>query len=334
VPFAEPLLHSRRNLAHGPTPLDHAPRFSASVGRQVWIKRDDIGSAGYAGNKIRKLEYIAAEADADGVDTFVIVGALQSNAARAVAALAAATGRRCIIVVPGARPAARTPEGNHLLSLLFGAELRFSGNSDWAATEEHAAAMLAELRGGGRTVMVLPPGCSSPIGVIGFVAAYRELLDQIRSLEAPPAAIVHASGSGGTAAGLHLGRSLYGGPPIVSVDVGRLFVDIRQRIAALATEAATALGAPRAVDEADVNLTFGFVGDGYSVPTAEGLDAIRLLARTEGVVCDPVYSGKALAAVASARAHIPEGPVVFWHTGGAQSVLTCEASGQLLPDCV
>jgi 1-aminocyclopropane-1-carboxylate deaminase/D-cysteine desulfhydrase-like pyridoxal-dependent ACC family enzyme len=316
-------------LTPTPTPLDMAPRFSAEIGREVWIKRDDIGSIGLAGNKVRKLEYIAAQADDEGIDAFIVVGALQSNAARAVAALAAATGRRCVIAVPGEKQPVQSPEGNLLLSLLFGAEIRFVGATEWAEAEHAAGEIAAEIESTGQHAMLLPTGASSPLGAASFVAAHQELLMQLDRLDTAPALIVHASSSGGTAAGLHLGQLNRGGPRILSVDVGRLFPDVRSRIAELATLAAEVLGAPRAVACDDISITFDFVGDGYAIPTVECLAAIRLLARTEGIVCDPVYSGKALAAICSGHLPGSSGPVVFWHTGGAQSVLTA-AAGQLL----
>lgn len=320
----------RRALMFGPTPLDLAPRFSAAVGREVWIKRDDIGSLGYAGNKVRKLEFIAAQADDEGTDAFVVVGALQSNAARAVAALAAASGRRCIIVVPGQEHPLAPAEGNLLLSLLFGAEIRFAGVAGWSGAEEFAVATAADLDASGTRCMQLPTGCSSPLGTASFVAAHSELMVQLNRLKKRPALVIHASSSGGTAAGLHLGRLQHGGPRVLSVDVGRLFPDVTDRIARLATAAADVLGEPCRVEPSDIAITFDFVGAGYAVPTPEGLAAIRLLAQTEGIVCDPVYSGKALAAICSGTLGDDGEPVVFWHTGGAQSVLTRGAGLELL----
>ena len=156
----------------------------------------------------------------------------------------------------------------------------------------------------------------------------EELLGQLgeAGLDAA-AAIVHASSSCGTAAGLLLGRALHGGPPIVSVDVGRLFEPVEERILGLAAGAAELLGHDRRVGPGDLGVTYDFIGDGYAAPTRDGVEAIRLLARTEGIVCDPVYSGKALAAVASVPG---AGPVVFWHTGGAQSVFTTAAVDALV----
>jgi len=159
------------------------------------------------------------------------------------------------------------------------------------------------------------------------VAAHGELLRQLSGAGLDPAAIVHASSSCGTAAGLLLGRALHGGPPIVSVDVGRLFEPVEDRILGLAAGAAELLGVGARVGPGDLGVTYDFIGEGYAEPTPECLEAIRLLAATEGIVCDPVYSGKALAAVPSAPG---AGPVVFWHTGGAQSVFTSAAAEALV----
>jgi 1-aminocyclopropane-1-carboxylate deaminase/D-cysteine desulfhydrase len=306
------------------TPLEPAPRFGAAIGREVWLKRDDVGSVGRAGNKIRKLMALADEVEAQGADTLVIVGARQSNAARATAALCAARGWSCVVVVPDDPPGAGArPEANALLGELFGARYEYLGaGTGWAEAEaaSHAVA--------GNTY-VLPAGASSPRGALGFVAAWAELLEQLEVIGLDPAAVVHASTSGGTSAGLHVGRARDGGPPIVSIDVGRLYGDdTLPRLTALA--GATAALAGTAAPGAPA-VSFAHVGAGYGAYTDAGLDAIRLLARTEGVVCDPVYSGKALGALVAGDALIPgDGPLVFWHTGGAQSVFSARVTEALL----
>lgn len=315
-------------LFPAPTPLEPAPRFSEAIGREVWLKRDDVGSIGYAGNKIRKLSRLVAEVQERGADTLVIVGARQSNAARATAALCAARGWRCVVVVPDDPPAAdAVPEANALLGELFGARYEYLGaGTGWAEAE-------AASRDVGGDTYVLPAGASSPLGALGFVDAHAELLEQLDGAELAPAAVVHASTSGGTAAGLHVGRALRGGPPIASIDVGRLYGDdTLPRLASLATDAAALLDdGPHAFAIGDLAVSFAHVGEGYGVYTEAGLSAIRMLARTEGVVCDPVYSGKALGALISGDPLIPaEGPIVFWHTGGAQSVFAARPAGALL----
>jgi 1-aminocyclopropane-1-carboxylate deaminase/D-cysteine desulfhydrase len=319
------MMAPRVALTPTPTPLQPAPRFGAAIGRAVWIKRDDIGSIGYAGNKVRKLEFLAPELE--GADTLLIVGARQSNAARATAAFAASTGRRCVVVVPAAAPdPPPAAEGNALLGALFGVEFHHLGPVDWAAAEAASAELATELERAGARCAVLPAGCSSPRGTLGFVAAHEELLRQLAQAGVAAEAIVHASSSCGTAAGLLLGRALHGGPPILSVDVGRLFEPVEERILRLADGAAELIGREARLTPADLGVTYDFIGDGYARPTEECLGAIRLLAATEGIVCDPVYSGKALAAVASAPG---TGPVVFWHTGGVQAVFTAEHAAAL-----
>ena len=322
----------RTPLTPTPTDVHLLPRFSEAVGAEVWIKRDDIGSVGYAGNKVRKLEYLAQEAEETGADTLVIVGAEQSNAARTTAAFAAATGRRCVVVVPGEGSGA-APEANHLLDVLFGAELEYVGDLDFPATEARSREIAEDLRNAGATPMVLPAGCSSPRGAFGFAAAYAELVEQLEARDAKVSAIYHASSSGGTAAGLALGRAVAGdgAPRVRSIDVGRLFPGMEQRIAGLATDAASLAGLDIAVPAGDIDLTYDHVGAGYAALTGEAREAIRLLARTEGLVCDPVYSGKGLAGlIADVRDGRAEGPVLFWHTGGAQSVFRRRFADEIL----
>jgi 1-aminocyclopropane-1-carboxylate deaminase/D-cysteine desulfhydrase-like pyridoxal-dependent ACC family enzyme len=311
------------------TPLEPAPRFGAAIGREVWIKRDDVGSVGYAGNKIRKLMALVEEVEARGADTLVIVGARQSNAARATAALCAARGWSCVVVVPDdPPPEGARPEANAMLGELFGARYEFLGaGTGWAESERASHEVAAALPG---KAYVLPAGASSPRGALGFAAAWAELLEQLEVLGLDPAAVVHASSSGGTSAGLHVGRALHGGPPIVSIDVGRLYGDdTLPRLTALAAETAALAGG--ATGSVEPVVSFAHVGEAYGVYTAAGLDAIRLLARTEGIVCDPVYSGKALGALVTGDALIGgDGPLVLWHTGGAQSVFSARVTEALL----
>jgi D-cysteine desulfhydrase family pyridoxal phosphate-dependent enzyme len=307
----------REPLAALPTPLHRLPRFGAAIGAEVWIKRDDAGPVGLAGNKVRKLEFVLAAARRDGADAIVIVGAEQSNACRAAAAACAQLGLRCVLVLSGDEPGRAS--GNLLLDRLYGAEVRFAGTTDWAALADAAAAAGDELRAGGATPYRLPAGASSPLGAVGFAVAFFELLDQLEAAGLEPATLVHASSSGGTHAGLVAGRRVAGhGPRIHAIGVADdIHPDMPAAYAELATGALGLLGGDGTIGTGDLWLDMGFLGPGYAVPTDEANDAIRLLARTEGIVCDPVYSGKALAGlVAAARAGALDGPVVFWHTGG------------------
>jgi D-cysteine desulfhydrase family pyridoxal phosphate-dependent enzyme len=307
----------RAPLAPLPTPLVPAPRFSAAVGAEVWVKRDDIGALGLAGNKVRKLEFVLGDARRDGADAIVIVGAEQSNACRAAAAACAQLGLRCVLVLSGDAP--ERPAGNLLLDRLYGAEVRFAGTTDWGALARAADDASAALRADGATPYTLPVGASSALGAVGFAVAWVELLEQLDAVDVAATTIVHASSSGGTHAGLLAGRALTErGPRVRAIGVADdIYPDMAGRYAELATGAARLLGASAEIAPADVGIDFGFLGPGYAVPTREAVAAIRLLARTEGIVCDPVYSGKALAAVvAGAAARELDGPTVFWHTGG------------------
>ncbi|MEA2249334.1 MAG: D-cysteine desulfhydrase [Solirubrobacteraceae bacterium] len=322
----------RASLAALPTPLHRLPRFSEAIGADVWIKRDDVGSLGLAGNKVRKLEFVLGAARANGADVVVIVGAEQSNAARAAAAACAQLDMRCVLVLSGDEPA--RPSGNLLLDHLFGAEVRFAGTKEWAALAQFAEEVEAQLRREGATPYALPAGASSPLGAIGFAVAWSELLGQLDAAGVRPSAVIHAASSGGTHAGLVAGRHLTGGGPRVRgiLVADDIYPDMAGQYAALAREAGRLLGADVPVTAGDLWLDDRFLGEGYAVPSPEAVEAIQLLARTEAVVCDPVYSGKALAAlVASARAGELDGPTVFWHTGGWHALFAPRFSEAVLP---
>ena len=307
----------RVSLASLPTPLQRAPRLSEELGIELWLKRDDVGSLGLAGNKVRKLEFALGAAVAGGATAVVTLGAAQSNHCRATAAACAALGLRCVLVLRGAPPHA--PSGNLLLDELLGADVRFAGTEDWVEVAGRAFAAGEELRAAGETPAVLPAGCSSPEGALGFVAAWSELREQLDVHGVEAAAIVHAATSGGTHAGLLAGRALAGGGPEVrGFDVGRLTDDTDGFVAGLARDTAALLGADLTFE---VALDASQLGRGYGAFTDAATEAIRLVARAEGVLLDPVYSGKAMAGlVADARAGRLDGPVVFWHTGGGPSL--------------
>jgi 1-aminocyclopropane-1-carboxylate deaminase/D-cysteine desulfhydrase-like pyridoxal-dependent ACC family enzyme len=315
-PFAALADRPRAALATLPTPLEPAPRLSEALGAEVWLKRDDVGSLGLAGNKVRKLEFTFGEALAQGKGAVVTLGAPQSNHARTTAAAAARLGLRAVLVMRGADPGGPAT-GNLLLDALFGAEVRYTGTDDWAQLAATVDAIARE-----EDAYPMPAGASSPVGALGFVAAYAELLGQLDAAGIAPDRLYHASSSGGTHAGLLLGHALAGrGPRPVGFDVARIVDDARGLIAWLADEAGALLGAAPGPKAADVLLDHSQLGDAYGAFTPAGIEAIRLVARTEGVALDPVYSGKGMAGlVADARAGRLDGPVVFWHTGGGPSL--------------
>jgi len=328
-PFAALGARPRARLTTLPTPLERAPRLSRELGVDVWLKRDDVGSLGLVGNKVRKLEFTLGEAVAGGADTVVTLGAPQSNHARATASAAARLGLHAVLVMGGAASTG-PPTGNLLLDALFGAEVIYADTEDWAqlAAAVEAAAQERE------NAYALPAGGSSPVGALGFAAAYAELLGQLESAGLQARAIYHASTSGGTHAGLMLGHALAPhGPPPVGFDVGQIVPDASGLVAWLANEAGALLGADVALTDDEAHLDLSQLGDGYGTFTDAGIEAIRLLAETEGVVLDPVYSAKGMAGlIADARAGRIEGPVVFWHTGGGPSLFAAGWGERLLRD--
>lgn len=298
-------------------------RFSEEVGAEVWCKRDDIGSIGLAGNKVRKLEVELAHAVAQGAEHLVAEGSRLSNATRAVAAAAATIGVDCTLVLCHDEP--RTPVSNLMLDGLFGADLRFVGDVGWQQLAEHASVVEQELRASGEHVYRLPIGCASQRSCLGFAMAFVELQQQMSEHDRPVGSIVHASSSGGTHAGLTLGRELTGASTqllgvIVAKDV---YDDVAGQYLSFAQGGAKLLGADLDLDlyPADLDLTEAYLGEGYGLPAEGTMEAVDLLARTEGIVVDPVYSAKAVAAIIdrSKRQDLTE-PIVFWHTGGMHAM--------------
>jgi 1-aminocyclopropane-1-carboxylate deaminase/D-cysteine desulfhydrase-like pyridoxal-dependent ACC family enzyme len=303
-------------LGHYPTPVEELPRLRATLGGgpRLLIKRDDAIPFGWGGNKVRKLEIVAARAHADGADTLITTGGVQSNHCRVTAAAAAKLGMKCAIVANGAPPA--TPTANALLVRLLGAEVHYV-----AARDERAPAMEAiadELRGAGRKPFIIPLGASTPLGALGLIAGVAELVEQIR----PPDAIVHATSSGGTQAGLVVGCRLFG---LHTRVIGISADDPVGTIQAVVSSIITGMGQYLDVDgrdllpDAPVEVDDSFVGEGYGVPTPASTEAIELLARTEAIFLDHTYTGKAMAGLI---AYVRGGrfrddqTVLFWHTGG------------------
>lgn len=315
----------RVTLAPLPTPLQRLDRFSEAIGAEVWCKRDDIGSPALAGNKVRKYELVLASALAAGADTLITTGATQSNSARTGAAAAARLGMRCVLLLTGEAPADRT--ANLLLDSLLGAEVHFAGAVGWQELGPLLERCAADQRAAGRRPFIAPVGASSARGALGFALAYLELLDQLDAIgpafATSTVAVVHTTTSGGTHAGLVVGRALAArGPRVIGIDAGRVLADPAEGLARLAGAAAAELEADITFNAADIDVRLEHAGPAYGAITGEAVAAIRLLARTEGIVCDPVYSGKGLAGlVAMARdGAFTEGPVVFWHTGGWHAV--------------
>lgn len=307
----------RITLAQTPTPLQHLERLSNHLGVDFWMKRDDMtGDIGLSGNKVRKLEYLMAEALDRGATHVLTTGGPQSNHARATAAVCARLGLQCVLVLAGTEPEGRT--GNLLLDELFGAEIRFPG----AVTAEDQARCLAEaaaeLESAGARPYVVPVGGSTPLGALGSYHCYAEITGTLPG----EAWVCCATGSGGTHAGLILGAALHGKAiRVQGFSVWQPASYLEPVTAEIVRGAAALMGVP--APEAQVNVDGAYLGPRYGKASPAGLEAIRLLARLEGIVMDHVYTGKAMAGVLDyvRKGLIPKGErVVFVHTGGAPAI--------------
>jgi D-cysteine desulfhydrase family pyridoxal phosphate-dependent enzyme len=302
-------------LAHYPTPVERLARLEAALGGgpRLFVKRDDAIPFGYGGNKVRKLELVARAALAEGADTFITVGGLQSNHARVTAAAAARLGLRAVLVLNGPRPATLT--GNLLLDHLFGADVHYVGAREERELEmEHLA---ERLRAEGRRPYTIPLGASTPLGAVAFARAIGELTTQL-----VPDVIFHSTSSAGTQAGLVAGCAAHNlATRVVGVSADDGAADIGARVAALIKGMASLLNVdPQALlRPGNIEVDDGFVGEGYGRATAASREAAALLARTEALLVDHTYTAKALAAlIARVREgrFRPDQTVLFWHTGG------------------
>lgn len=289
-------------------------RRALGGGPRLLVKRDDALPFAFGGNKVRKMQLVAADALNAGADTLITSGGIQSNHARVTAAAAAKLGLHCILVVNGSQP--NHPTGNALLDSLLGAEIRYVDDRSWRAPGMEAAA--DELRKAGRKPYIIPIGASTPLGACGFVGAAAELRAQV---ETPPDVIVHSTSSGGTQAGLIAGcASAMPGTHIIGVSADESSASLEATIRDLLHGMPALLGMPKGhFAGARVEVDDRFVGGGYGVPTAESRAAIELLARTEAIFLDPTYTAKAMAgliALLRAGAFREDQTVLFWHTGG------------------
>jgi 1-aminocyclopropane-1-carboxylate deaminase/D-cysteine desulfhydrase-like pyridoxal-dependent ACC family enzyme len=281
---------------------------------RVLVKRDDQTGLALGGNKARKLQYLLKDAIERGCDTLVTAGGAQSNFARMTAAAAARCGMACHLVLGGSEPS--HVSGNLVLDRLFGAELHFAGTEDWSVLEAEVKRIAAEA---GPRAYAMPIGGATPVGALAYVAAADELLGQ---MERPPDWIVVADGSGGTHAGLLAG--LPASTRVLGVDVSRPPVPLTVTVPKLAAKTAALAGRPAPAGEV---IIADHCGPKYASITAECQEAVRLAAHSEGLVLDPVYTGKAMAGlIAAARAGTISGTVVFLHTGGAVALFADEFS--------
>lgn len=327
----------RTSLGFYPTPLHKLERLSAELGVNIYLKRDDLsGVSTFGGNKMRKLEYLLGDALAQGADTVFTYGATQSNHAMQTVAAACKCGLHPVLyLVSVVEPDKETLRANLLLDYIYGAEVhivQMEPGEEEADAEARSFAMGAEhverLRAEGKHPYDVPMGGASPVGSVGFAGGLIELEEQCASAGIKPDYLYHASGTGGTLAGLAAGRALLGADMrIVSVAVSPKDEGYEARTADLANRALGVIGASNdvRVSAEDLQVERGYFAPGYEIPNEWGNGAIRRLARTEGVLMDTVYSGKAFGGLLDhiERGIVPQGStVVFWHTGGATALFS------------
>ncbi len=313
----------RLHLAHLPTPLEPMERLTRLLGGpRLWIKRDDCTGLATGGNKTRKLEFLMGEALAEGADCVITQGAVQTNHGRQTAAIAARLGLRCIILLEH-RVTTEDPDylynGNVLLDRLLGAELRdYPSGGDMNAALEPVA---AEVRAAGGRPYLIPGGGSNVTGALGYVACAEELLYQANARSLRIDYVVHATGSAGTQAGLVAGlEAMSSGIPVLGIGVRAPREKQEENVHRLAEAVAERIGLKGGIRRERVIANCDYVGAGYGIPTPGMIEAVELFARQEGILLDPVYSGKGAAGLIDLvrKGYFSKSDnVVFVHTGGA-----------------
>jgi len=316
----------RLHFAHLPTPLEPMPALSKALGGpNLWIKRDDCTGLAGGGNKTRKLEFLLAEALDQSADTIITQGATQSNHARQTAAIAAKLGLECHLLLEdrtGSDSVDYNYNGNVILDQLFGASLtKVAADTDMNAAMETLA---AKLRDDGKKPYIIPGGGSNEIGALGYVNAALEIVHQANSQSLKIDHVVHATGSAGTQAGLVTGlMAMNSQIPVLGIGVRAPKEKQEANVFGLAERTADYIGAAGTVQRSDIVANCNYVGDGYGIPTYGMLEAVSMLARTEAILLDPVYSGKGMAGLIDLirnKEFADDANIVFLHTGGAQGL--------------
>jgi len=316
----------RRRYADGPTPLQPLARLSKALGGpNLFIKRDDQLGFAAGGNKVRKLEFVVADALEKGADFLITCGAVQSNHCRLTLAAAVREGLKCGLVLEERVPGSYKPEasGNNFLYRLMGVDRIkvVPGGSDMM---EAMNAMAEEVKAQGGHPYLIPGGASNPLGALGYMACAQETLSQAFDMGLRIEHVVCASGSAGTHAGLLIGFwGTRSGVPVVGMNVSRKKTQQEELVFKLARETAALAGIDGELPRDAVLCFDDYVGPGYSLPTAGMVEAVKMLARTEAVLLDPVYTGKAMAGLIDLvrKGFFKKGEnVVFLHTGGAPAL--------------
>jgi len=308
----------RIKFAHLPTPVEPLPRLSTELaGPNLFVKRDDLTGLAFGGNKIRKLEYLLAEAQSHGARTIITAGAVQSNHCRQTAAACAHLNFDCILILSGKKPSSVT--GNLLLDQLFNARIIFTSQQERDLTLQKT---FQEAWESGKRPYLIPYGGSNTTGATAYTFAMKELLDQ----NYQPDWIIFASSSAGTQAGLVVGARLFGFKGnILGISVDETEADLKAHVASLASETADFLGEKINFLPQDIMVSADYLGGGYGVMGVPEIEAMRLFARQEGLLLDPVYTGRAAAGLIDLIRKgffKREENVLFWHTGGTPALFS------------
>ena len=323
----------RLNLANLPTPIEPLQHLSGQYGKPLYIKRDDYTGTEVSGNKIRKLEFAIAEALALGAKTLITCGGLQSNHARATAAAARKLGLDVHLVLRS--EASPEPEGNYLLDILLGAKITLLAPDVFSARHTEVMSELkAKYDAAGTPAYILPIGASNGIGNFGYCHAFEEILAQERSLGITFDTIVCTVGSGGTYGGLFLGNLLSGqNRKIVGINISATADYFQTEIARIVNDSLGMLDMPQSVTPEAIHIIDGYAGLGYALSQPEEIDFIRSIAMKEGIILDPVYTGKAFRGLVT---ELEKGTfsdaqhILFIHTGGMMGFVPNYL--KLLPD--
>ena len=309
----------RIRLANLPTPLHELPRLGRELGGpRIYIKRDDLTSLVLGGNKVRKLEFLIADAIQQGCDTVITAGRSQSNHACLTAAAALQSGIHPVLLLFDDHPT--TDVGNLFIDRLLNAECRFFPEKEYERVETFLSQVAEELRSKGKHPYIIPIGGASPIGCLGYIFGAKEIKEQLNSMGIWPDVIVHASSTGGTLAGLEIGRRLFGlDVPVVTMTVYRPGQELASRVVREAEETIAYLGLNLTLRPSDLTIYDQYIGPGYGIVTEETVKTIQLFARTEGIILDPVYSAKAawgMVDLIARGVYKQNQTVLFIHTGG------------------
>lgn len=311
----------RLELLGAPTPLEYLPRLSDHLGREIFIKRDDVTPIAMGGNKLRKLEFLAADALREGADTLLTAGAIQSNHVRQTAAVAAKLGLHCVALLEnpiGTRAENYLTNGNRLLLDLFNAQVEMCDALD--DPKRQLAELATRVEAQGFRPYIIPVGGSNALGALGYVESAQEIVQQCEGAVTLSSVVV-ASGSAGTHAGLAVGlEQLMPEVELIGVTVSRRAADQKPKVVDIQQALAQSLGVSA---RADIQLWDDYFTPGYGMPNDAGTEAVKLLARLEGILLDPVYTGKAMAGLIdgiSQQRFKDEGPILFVHTGGAPAL--------------